>query len=68
MIAPISRASEETQNAATTKSDQHYSYIVLAAGPILANILLVVGLHLPASISMGIVVAVMAIILKQLVL
>ena len=65
LIAPISRTCDQVQHPATAKSDQHYRYIVLAAGPILANILLVVGFHLPASISMGIVVAGMAIILKQ---
>ncbi|MDF2571977.1 MAG: integral rane protein [Sporomusa sp.] len=42
-----------------------YQHIALATGPILANFFLVVFLNLPASISMGLVVAAMVLILKQ---
>ena len=42
-----------------------YRYPALASAPILANVLLVVAFHLPASVSMGLVVAVMALVIKQ---
>ena len=65
LIAPISRNDEHIATQASPISTNHYRYILLAAGPILVNILLIVVFHLPASLSMGIVVAVMALIIKQ---
>ena len=65
LIAPISRKAEAVSAPVSAVNGGNYQYIILASSPILANILLVVGFHLPASLSMGIVVAVMAIVIKQ---
>lgn len=65
LIAPIARKAEDVSAPIFAVNGINYHYIILASSPILANILLVVGFHLPASVSMGIVVAVMAMVVKQ---
>ena len=65
LIAPIARKAEDVSAPVSAVNGGNYQYIILASSPILANILLVVGFHLPASLSMGIVVAVMAMVVKQ---
>lgn len=58
-------SSAEAPAATTTEQDAGYRYILLAAGPIIANFFLVVFLQSPASIAMGLVVLAMIFILRQ---
>lgn len=53
------------RRATTTEKEGSLRYIILAAGPIFANILLVVIFHLSAAVSMGLVVTAMILILRQ---
>lgn len=57
--------SAEIPAATMTEQDAGYKYILLAAGPIIANFFLVVFLKSPASIAMGLVVLAMIFILRQ---
>lgn len=66
LIVPIREASPSTSSApAVAQPSLHRRFVVLAAAPILANLALVVVCHFPASISMAVVVASMAVVLKQ---
>ncbi len=66
-IAPLKGKHNTTESPVASKDDTNsgYRYIALATGPILVNFFLVVFLKLPASISMGLVVAIMIFILHQ---
>ena len=64
----ISVATSKLTESRNSLSEAKYgalAYVLLAAGPIFANILLVVLLDLSAALSMGIVVAGMVLLLKQ---
>jgi hypothetical protein len=63
-IAPLkSQANLVTVDTKPTKAD-HYRYLLLAIGPIVANLLLVVGFHLGPAISMFLVVVTMTLVLR----
>ncbi len=68
-ITPLKSRQITPQTAAATDSggtgDTGYRYIALATGPILVNFVLIVFLKLSAALSMGLVVAAMALILRQ---
>ncbi|MCM0757443.1 MULTISPECIES: DUF401 family protein [Sporomusa] len=68
-ITPLKSRQITPQTAAATESgsidDTGYRYIALATGPILVNFVLIVFLKLSAALSMGLVVAAMALILRQ---
>lgn len=66
-IAPLQKKQNMAEPPVASKDEisPGYRYIALATGPILVNFFLVVFLKLPASISMGLVVAAMIFILHQ---
>lgn len=64
LIVPI-RKNPDIVYVPEPPSDTNGRFIALAAGPIAVNIILVTIVKLPASVSMLLVVAAMAIILKQ---
>lgn len=68
-ITPLKSRQGTPQPAAATDStgtiDTGYRYIALATGPIIVNFCLIVFLKLSAALSMGLVVAAMALILRQ---
>lgn len=64
LIAPLKQLDHlDTDRPADTHLDR--PYIALAAGPILANLFLIVALKMAASLSMALVVAAMLLILRQ---
>jgi integral membrane protein (TIGR00529 family) len=66
LITPLKNSLSTTAAADIVKPEEFdYRYLALAAGPILANLLLVVLFKLDASISMGLVVSAMIFILRQ---
>lgn len=64
LIAPL-KASAHSAAANPPDTPLDRPYIALAAGPILANLLLIVALQMSASASMALVVAAMVLILRQ---
>ncbi len=65
-LTPLKGGKKAAQSDSdATDVDSGYYYVVLAAGPILANFFLVVALKLSASVSMALVVAAMVLILRQ---
>ena len=65
-IIPL-RRKPSTQEASSVVPDQlaQHKYFLLALGPILGNLLLVVGFDLNPALSMLVVVAIMALVLRQ---
>ncbi|MBP2637250.1 MAG: integral rane protein [Firmicutes bacterium] len=65
-LTPLKGDSQSEQSdSADADTDTGYRYLILAAGPILANFFLVVVMKLSASLAMALVVAAMAFILRQ---
>lgn len=65
LIIPVKNGAPVATAAQSTNTSGSCRYLVLAASPILVNVLLVVAFRLPASVSMGIVVVAMALVIKQ---
>lgn len=66
LITPIRESSLTVASAPkTAEPDPDRRFIFLATAPILANLVLVVIFHFSAAVSMGLVVAAMALVLKQ---
>ncbi|MGL5514412.1 MAG: DUF401 family protein [Sporomusa sp.] len=68
LLLPLKKTNRHVIHpTATSKggSNGSYYYVCLAAGPVFANFFLVVAMHFPASVSMGLVVLAMAFILRQ---
>ena len=65
LIAPLRPAEPDTRPAATEADRSNKRYLVLAAGPILANFMLVVLFRLSAALSMAVVVTAMTFILRR---
>lgn len=68
LITPIQAASPSSSSLPSSdkaSSRTKYMSILLSTGPIIANLLLIVVFHMPASISLALVVFTMALVLKQ---
>ncbi|MCX7779732.1 MAG: DUF401 family protein, partial [Negativicutes bacterium] len=64
LISPLRRP-QAAHTAPPKSSDNGYRYLVLAAGPVVANFVLVIAFNFSASAAMALVVAAMAFVLRQ---